>query len=220
MDGAGLEEAEHARALRSLNRINRWFGVDRHLCRCLLRLFGEYDSLLDVGCGGGGFLSCLATGRHRHRPALLVGLDRSTSALRFARKKSADKVPFVAADARHIPCSDRSIDAVTCSLFLHHFDGEEVIAILREASRVARRGLVVGDLVRSRTALLLTALTVRLLTRSRIVHVDAVRSVRSAYRPDELMEMARRAGLGDAKVERRFPFRMVLTWRRSADRRP
>jgi ubiquinone/menaquinone biosynthesis C-methylase UbiE len=113
-----------------------------------------------------------------------------------------------------LPIADHGVDVVTCSLFLHHFDEPEVIMILQEACRVARRAIVVGELVRSRSAWLLTCLVTRLMSRSWIFHVDGPRSVRAAFRANELRNLAGQAGLLPVTVKRVFPFRYVMTWRR------
>jgi len=54
----------------------------------------------------------------------------------------------------------------------------------------------------------------RLLSRSPVVHADAPASARAAWSPAELADLAARAGLAGAKVRRRFPQRMLLTWTR------
>jgi ubiquinone/menaquinone biosynthesis C-methylase UbiE len=212
MDRFDIALFDHVHALRSLNRVNRILGVDRRLGRCLKDFGAAGHSILDLGCGGGGFLTYLSMRDWCGSPYLLLGLDRSAHALRCARAWSVEPIRWISGDARNLPFADDGIDVVTCSLFLHHFDAEDAVGILREAARVARRGIVVGDLVRSRTAWALTWLMTRLLSRSWIVHVDGPRSVRAAFRPEELSQLAQRAGLTGAIVERRFPFRMILRW--------
>ena len=73
--------------------------------------------------------------------------------------------------------------------------------------------MVIEDLSRSRLALVLTWLTTRTISRSRVFHVDGVRSVRAAFRPGELAALAKRAGLDGVQIRKQFPFRFVLIWR-------
>jgi len=214
MDRPDVDSRDHVHALRSLNRINGLFGVNRRLgcrvqglCPCL--------SVLDLGCGGGGFLAGLTAMPSQRRPALLIGLDRSAFALHCAARWHPHDLRWVAADARHIPLADNSVDVVTSSLFLHHFGATDAVDLLREAARVARRGVVIGDLARSWPAWALTGLVTRVLTRSRLVHVDGPRSVRAAFGAAELADLADQAGLDGASVERQFPFRLILTWTKS-----
>lgn len=214
MDCPMVDESAHAHALRSLNRVNRLFGMNRRQCQCLRR-FGAVDmSVLDLGCGGGGFLAHVARQMRSNRPTLLIGLDRSVFALKCAGTWHAIGVHYVVADARHIPFADDSFDVVTCSLFLHHFDTADAVLIFREAARVARRGIVVADLARSWRAWGLTWFVTRIVSRSWIFHVDGPRSVRAAYRSVELADLARLAGLEGVRMERLFPFRLILTWKK------
>lgn len=214
MDQPDVDALEHVHALRSLNRINRLLGVHLRLCRRIERLF-PHASVLDLGCGGGGFLGQLSSTRRRQRTSLLIGLDRSAFALQRAMRWHSKGVRWIAADAQRIPLADDSVDVVTSSLFLHHFERSEAVTLLRDAARVARRGIVVGDLARSWSAWAVTAVMTRVLSQSRLVHVDGPRSVRAAFVAEELADLANEAGLEGASVMRQFPFRLVLTWKKS-----
>ncbi len=88
-------------------------------------------------------------------------------ALGLAQRWYGQVIRWLPADARNIPLADDSIDIVTCSLFLHHFGEADAVLVLREAARVARLGIVIDDLSRSRVALVLTWFATRILSRSR-----------------------------------------------------
>ena len=225
MDQPGIEPAAHVHALRALNRVNAWLGTDRALM-AEMGTFGPLQrlSVLDLGAGGGGLLTRLAgvTAEARDdeaggRPPL-IGLDCSSFALKRAAQWSDGCIRPVVADVRRLPMADRSVDVVVCSLVLHHFSEPDATMILREAARVARLGVLAGDLVRSRLACALTWMTTRAISRSRVFHIDGVRSVQAAFVPRELLAMARAAGMVDADVRAQFPYRMLLKWRRSRSR--
>lgn len=105
-----------------------------------------------------------------------------------------------------------------CSLFLHHLDEAGVRRVLAEMARVSRVGLVVSDLRRSRAGLMMAAMASRLVTRSPVVHVDALKSVRAAWSAEELADLAREAGLRSATVDRILPQRLLLRWSRGTER--
>ena len=239
MDDPAVEEEAHVRALAALNRVNRLLRANQALYGCLRRLSSSRSlSVLDLGAGGGGFLGYLydrllpdsIQQDQRSRPEgrgaansiigpsregiLLIGLDRSLSALCMARQWQSPGIRWVCGDATSIPLGDGSVDVVTCSLFLHHFDDAAAAGVLREAARVARCGVIAGDLSRSRLAWAATWVGTRLLSRSQLFHVDGPRSVRAAFSADELAAVAQEGGLIGAEVLRRFPFRLLLTWRK------
>lgn len=217
MDDPGVDSREHDEALRALNDVNGLLGVNRQLARAIER-FGplEQISVLDVGAGGGGFLAYLRDRARLEGRGRLVGLDFSPRAAERARRWHPDGIQFVVGDARRIGLADGSIDVATCSLLLHHFDEGDAAKILAEMARVARRGAVVGDLSRSTMAWALTWLTTRVLSRSRLFHIDGPRSVCAAFQKKSLLALARRAGLEGARVRRAFPFRLILTWSKAS----
>jgi hypothetical protein len=90
--------------------------------------------------------------------------------------------------------------------------------VLRELDRVARCGVVVTDLYRSRPALLgarLLAATVW--RRHPVTRHDGPRSVVAAFTPRELEELAAAAGMAGARVHRHPVFRVALVVDRTDD---
>lgn len=102
-------------------------------------------SLLDIGTGLGDIPE--AATRAAKRIALdTIGLEL-TSALAFGARPRCTYA--VAGNALALPFATGSIDIVTCSQVLHHFEEPDAAQLLRECTRVARRAVIVGDLRRS-----------------------------------------------------------------------
>jgi hypothetical protein len=120
-------------------------------------------------------------------------------------------VQFFVHDVLSDPLPD-GFDAFTCSLFLHHLDEPDAITVLRKMREANPRLILVNDLERSRFNHLAVWAASRLLTRSRVVHVDGPLSIRGAFTVAEMKAMADAAGLGGATVRARFPCRLVLEW--------
>jgi ubiquinone/menaquinone biosynthesis C-methylase UbiE len=173
--------------------------------------------VLDVGAGNGevaiGLARWAAAARRSWRVAAL-DLSAAASALAHRRVRASDAVGAVAAlrgDALRLPFADASFDAAYTVLTLHHFDDAAAVALLREMARVVRRLVVVNDLERSRAALLgARALAASVWRDNRITRHDGPLSVRRAFTPAELLELAERAGLRRTTVRRRIAFRLVL----------
>ncbi len=108
----------------------------------------------------------------------------------------------------------RGYDLVVSNLFLHHLTLDEAVAFLSSMARAGRM-ILVQDLVRSLMGYGLAWSTLRLISRSHVAHVDGPRSVQAAFRIPEVATMAGAAGLEGARVERCWPQRFLLTWRRS-----
>ena len=211
-------------SLSDISRINRWLGGRVALRRFLfprMRQAGTKRRLriLDVGTGSAAVPLEIARWARRHEIRVeIVALDNNRRHLNIARENVSayEEIQLLAADVTALPFPPASFDFVLSMLFLHHFSDEGVTSILREASRVARMGIVIGDLTRSRVAWITTWLATHATSRSRVFHVDGPRSVRAAFRPAELKSLTQYAGLRNATVARRFPFRMILVWKKEA----
>jgi ubiquinone/menaquinone biosynthesis C-methylase UbiE len=158
-------------------------------------------SLLDVGTGGADIpLALIERARRRGRRIRVVGLDARPEILAAALHErpelaSSSGLQLHVGDGRRLGYPDRSFDIAHASLVLHHLDPDDVIRVLREMRRVARLGVVVNDLERSRLGLLGAWLIGHLLTGNRLTRHDAPLSVRRAYRAAEMASLLRSAGL-------------------------
>jgi ubiquinone/menaquinone biosynthesis C-methylase UbiE len=105
-------------------------------------------------------------------------------------------------DGRSLPYPDRSFDVAHASLVTHHLSSEAAVVLLREMARVARLGVVVNDLDRSRLAFTGAWLISHLMTANRYTRHDAPLSVQRAYRATEMVVMMRDAGLTPVRTLR------------------
>jgi ubiquinone/menaquinone biosynthesis C-methylase UbiE len=112
----------------------------------------------------------------------------------------------VRADALRLPFRDGAFDYVTTSLFLHHLGDEAAAAAFKEFDRVARRGLVMNDLLRRTRLYLWTKLFT--LFANEIVRHDGPLSVRKSFTVDELRRMA--APFPYLKVRGSFGHRVLV----------
>lgn len=218
MDAPDIPEAEHRAALRGLGRLNRLSGGAAAIwpmVRGLRPSQGTSLRALDVATGAGD----VAVDLTRRARAAGVTIDwtlcdissraAGLAAQRVRAAGSAAEACVADVLTRSLP---RGFDIVTCSLFLHHLDPADAVRALEEMAASARRILVVTDLRRSRVGLAVAAAAARAVTRSPVVHHDAPASVRAAYAEAELVELAERASLAGATVDRVWPQRLRLIW--------
>ena len=85
---------------------------------------------------------------------------------------------------------------------IHHLSAREAVVLLREMGRVARLGVVVNDLDRTRLGWIGAWLIGHLLTRNRYTRHDAPLSVLRSYRADETRALLRTAGLTPVRTVR------------------
>jgi SAM-dependent methyltransferase len=201
---------EIARAnLADLVRINTYFGGHSAIRRLLAGTVsgtGRF-TLLDVGAASGDTGKIVA---ELYPQAAVTNLDYSAVNLSKASH------PKLVADAFALPFSEHSFDFVLCSLFLHHFQDEQVVQLLSSMYRIARRALLVVDLERHVLPYIFLPLTRPLFKWGQITVHDGVRSVRAAFTGSELRSLAQRAGIPDPVVRAYRPsFRLTLSGAKS-----
>jgi ubiquinone/menaquinone biosynthesis C-methylase UbiE len=218
IDTGNYTAEEYEGCIDELQLVNRWMG-DAHSLRTML--FPEIEahglrefSVLDVGAGSGELLRVAATwARETKRQFQGVGLELNERSAESINEESErfDEITAVRGDALKLPFSDSQFDYVMCSLFTHHFVDEQVVQILGEMSRVARRRIFVIDLHRHPVAYFLYTTISKLVLHNRLIRHDGALSILRSFKLDELLALAQRAGLRDVLIERRFPYRLVLS---------
>ncbi len=109
-----------------------------------------------------------------------------------------------------------SVDLVLCSQLLHHFGDDDAVAMLVEAARVARRGVVVADLRPSALAARGFRVAGRLLGLARVTIDDGVTSLARGRDASHLAALGESAGLV-AALARDLPLgRVVVAFRPAA----
>ncbi|HKR11677.1 MAG TPA: methyltransferase domain-containing protein [Pyrinomonadaceae bacterium] len=217
IDTGDYTAAEYEGCIGELQLVNRWMGDAHTLKNTLFKNIADARlksfSLLDVGAGSGELLRVTAawareTG-HEMRGVGLELNERSASAI-LDESHEFPEISSVRGDALKLPFADVEFDYVICSLFTHHFGEEQVVQILREMNRVARRRIIVIDLHRHPIAYFLYTTLAKLILKNRLIRHDGALSILRSFKAEELFELAKRAGLRNARVERHFPYRLAL----------
>jgi SAM-dependent methyltransferase len=212
LDGPLDDPAALEANLRDLARINRLTGGTRLSERAIGALgrlgglgglgeLGDVATILDVGTGAADIpLSLLARARVDGRPLAITATDSRPEILAAARRarpaiERATGLELAIADGRALPYPDAAFDVAHASLVLHHLAPDEAVAFLRELRRVARRGIVVNDLVRGRLFWIGGWLLIHGTLMSRYTRNDGPLSVRRAYTRPELIGLLATAGL-------------------------
>jgi SAM-dependent methyltransferase len=217
LDKGDYTPEEYEGCIVELQRVNRWLGDASALRDSLLKEIDRLNlrsfSVIDVGAGSGELLRLIAEwSRKTDRNAQLVGVELNSRSAKAIIEESAifPSISAARGDAFRLPFRDGQFDFAFCSLFTHHFKDDMVVAILRELSRVAARGIFVIDLHRHPVAYWFYTTVGRLFLHNRLIREDGALSILRSFAPDELARLAQRANLKDIKVERHFPYRLVL----------
>jgi SAM-dependent methyltransferase len=153
-DSAEEIRANHAELVKR-NAYHRRFGYDPEasVAFVLGKALPLRGRVLDVGTGKGRFVIALA----RH-VAHITTVDISAEEQRFARLEAvyagvAGRIRFVKADARRLPWSAASFDAVVTWNVFHHLEDQvrvfgEMLRVLKPAGRLVLADFSIGGFQR------------------------------------------------------------------------
>ena len=215
MDAPDADPELVRQSLRFLRRANRLLGYTRSTLGHLERFSrgwrrGERIRVIDFATGSADLPRAIVRwGERRRFDIRVVGVDLHATTAAAATAQNPDpRIRIVRCDVLRLPFADGSFDYATTSLFLHHLDDDDVVRVLAAMSRVARRGIIAGDLLRRRRAYAWIKLFT--LFANPIVKHDGPASVAQAFTRDEVLALRDRARVGYANYFEHAGHRFVL----------
>ncbi|MGE5844599.1 MAG: methyltransferase domain-containing protein [Syntrophaceae bacterium] len=209
-------------ALKNLTLVNDHLGnrraILKHLAAMNAETAAEGFTVLDVATGSADIPVAIA--KWAKQAGIRVGItavDLDPVSIGIARQRceSHPEITLAVADGFALPFANQRFDYVLCSKTAHHFTDDAVLEMIKEFSRVARRGYIIVDLRRSWIAYFLIYLLTRLFTRNRLTRSDGPLSVLRSYTRGELAALASRSGTSIFSVSRE-PFWLLVLAGRSA----
>ncbi len=219
MDDPAVDPLQLASSLAFIRRVNRFLGGTSAILYHLRRWayawpISRPTTFLDIATGSADIpiALCKWAARTRHRVQIFA-LDNHPTTLGLAAahlqsQPSGHPITLVRGDALALPFPDASIDYATCSMFFHHLPDELIPQALAEMIRVARRGIIVNDLLRTPFA----SLGIHLLTAfaSPIDKHDARLSVQKAWSRPAVESWATSANAPWLRYHAHFASRFTL----------
>jgi SAM-dependent methyltransferase len=216
MDLPGKSKELLVEDLRNLRIINRYLGGYRGVMKGLKRLVGEGKMsrffLLDVGTGSADIPKVIVQwARNQGIAARVVALDPEPVTAEEAAHQTEQwpEITVIRGDGMAPPFQAASFDFVLSSQMLHHFPEEKIIVLLKTWSGLARKAILVSDLVRDPLAYYGIRVITHLFTRNEMTRFDGPLSVRRALTLNEWRELFREAAIGPFRVVPIFPYRQM-----------
>lgn len=222
MDAPGQPRELLIEDLRNLRTINRCLGCYRNVLRGMAQaLNGRSErefTLLDIGTGNADVpATIMRWARRRKLTARISCLEREAVTVEEAadQTRAFSEIKLVRGDALRPPFAPASFDFVLASQLLHHFADEQMVILLRTWARLARRAIIVSDLVRHPLAYHGIRLLTKAFTRNIMTRTDAPLSVHRALTIEEWRAVLCEANVGRFRVDWALPFRMrAVIWLR------
>jgi len=218
MDQEGLSRQELSQALSGLARINFVSLAARQIWNQLKKHLTQNQktkiSILDLASGGGDTLFSLEKFAQNDGIELEgLGLDIKGESVDISRQSALAKKSKILFEKSDVVKDTLPVgyDFIICSLFLHHLKRDDVLTVLKKMYQGANSAIIISDLRRSRAAYISAWLITRILSRSRIVHIDGPLSIRAAFTIEEARELARELNLPNFSVVPVVGCRFILT---------
>lgn len=213
------------RALRELRVVNLLLGGARAVRLELEPVFrqrrGGTLRILDVGTGLADIPELiLRWGDRRGVTTSVTAVDANPATVNFAAESlntrlddaSRERVDVRVGDIFHLDdIPDAHFDVAIASHFLHHFYGEDLVRAVREMNRVASMGLVINDLHRHPVAYAAIRGIAHIMPVSDVFMHDGPASVKRGFRSNDLRQISAEADLRNARIRRRWAYRLVLS---------
>lgn len=203
--------------LREIHQINAYLGGDQLSLNALKTFVRKYPQsnydIVDLGCGGGDTLKLFARWmRKKHLGATFTGIDANAYIIEYAERncRKYENINLISENVMGDQFRDRSFDIAHASLFLHHFQEEEIIELLRQLYDQVRIGIVINDLHRHWVSYLFTKHLITQWSKSEMVKYDAVVSVERSFHRDELEKYLKLAGIGKYTLKWKWAYRWEL----------
>lgn len=217
MDNLEFQGKEMQNLLKDLNLINKWLGGNKITIKGLKSLLKNHPksqeiTILDIGCGDGNTLrNCVNYAQQNNFKVKGIGIDFNDYILEEAKFKSAsytnleyqkidvflerDKIPYC--------------DIATCTLFLHHFENDDIEYLLTHLILKTNIGLIVNDLHRSWLAFNLFKIISMSILKTKTAAHDGLVSIAKGFRKKELFQLSQRISNQKSSISWRWAFRYL-----------
>ena len=207
-----LEELDAS--LSDLRVVNRYLGDQRALLKHLAAKVGDRTSftLLDIATGSADLpVAIVDWARKAGISAAVTGVDLNERTVAIAGSHTAGypEITLQVADGLSLPFPDKSFDIVICCKTSHHLTNQEVVRLIKEMLRVAKRGYILMDLRRSWIPFALIYLLTRIFIRNRLTRHDGPLSVLRSFTTTELAALSKMAG-GERFSVSKEPFWLLV----------
>jgi hypothetical protein len=209
MDDFSISDDRIDNALNELKLVNKFLGGVSTSKSGFKIIFNndnyEKIKVLDIGSGSSDIFQELI----KKFPKLKIfSLDRNKRICEVI--KNGNTTQPIYGDAIAPPVKEESVSVVHASLFLHHFNEDEIKEIIKSSLSIAQNGIIINDLRRSVWALIGIKTLIYLFSNSTLVKNDAPLSVKKGFIKSELINLLEELRITNYKIKRTWAFRWLI----------
>lgn len=193
MDDFSVEGNLLRESLDSIANINKWLGGNLVTLNGLKKVLKKHTinkpiTMLDMGCGNGDMLREVAKfGKKAGYNFILIGIDANQHTIDYAKELSVNypEISYLYQDVFSEEFQHLQYDLVLATLFLHHFNEDDIVKLLAPILKKAKLGMVVNDLNRNIIAYYLFSFLC-LFIKNKMTKEDGLVSILRAFKKSDL----------------------------------
>jgi len=207
MDDFSIQDARIDEALNELKIVNKYLGgISTTFSGLKLLLNGENEfSVIDIGAGGSDILISL---KKIFTKIEITSIDLNKRACKFLINNNASNI--ICADSLKIPIKNKQFDFVHASLFLHHFNENEIKKMINDFLSISEKGIIINDLRRSIPALIGIKIIALLFSKSEMFKNDGPLSVKRGFIKRDWQKILSDLRITKYSLKRKWAFRWLL----------
>ena len=187
--------------LDRIAQINRWLGGNQLTLSGLDNILSgqprdKVYTIVDLGCGNGDMLRAIADyGKREGMQFRLIGVDANQATIDHAVSLSDgyEDIVYRYEDVFSDAFAETEFDIALSTLFMHHFDDERAVRLMKQLMSRATVGVVVNDLQRNALAYYLFTVLATVIGNP-MVKTDGLISILRGYKRTDLEAYAQQVG--------------------------
>jgi len=215
MDDFALEGEILRDALDKIASINKLLGGNNVTLHGVKTLINDQQnkkeiSILDVGCGNGDMLRTLADyGQKNKINFKLTGVDANAFTIKHAEGLSTtyQNISYNCVDIFSDAFKAKDFDIILCTLTLHHFKDNEILALMDSFQKQAKLGVIINDLHRSKLAYYLFNTICFVFRLNEMSRKDGLVSILRGFKKADLQRYSTESKFKSFSIQWRWAFR-------------
>ena len=199
-----------------INRVNTILGGSNITVNAVAQLMKEHPqddyTVVDMGCGDGNMLREVAKYCNKRKINVrFIGIDLNEEALQLAEEASVNypEIEYHHKDILALEVHDLNCDIIINTLTMHHFENRDLLLFLEKFNHLARIGVVINDLHRSRWAYYLFKAFSLIFIKTETAKIDGLISISKGFIKSDLVQYSKRLPEIQHDIQWKWAFRYV-----------